>query len=123
MVFVYNLFSGVEWSGVEWVDGWGHGHLPTFLLEKEWRSEWQHPYLPYASRMTLDLLRSGGVVSWPPPSLFQKNGVNEVMTSTLLFLRGGGVWSWSSPSHLQTEGGEGALVSVAHGLPLLEGRR
>ena len=35
MVLTSLLFSGVEWS--EWVDGWGHGHLPTFLLEEEWR--------------------------------------------------------------------------------------
>ena len=33
-------FSPLEWGGVEWsgwMGGWGHGHLPTFLLEEEWR--------------------------------------------------------------------------------------
>ena len=38
MVFASFLLSGIEWSEVGGcVDGWGHGHLPTFLLEEEWR--------------------------------------------------------------------------------------
>jgi len=36
MVFASLLLSGVEWVDW-WMGGWGHGHLPTFLLEEEWR--------------------------------------------------------------------------------------